>query len=218
MKGKVAAIVEEAFVYKEETTFTVLKTSFFFSSDGFNAYDSKGQLVFRVDNYGPDSSNQGELVLMDASGRCLFTVRRKRPSLHHRWDGYLAERMEGQKPIFSVLRSSMIGRSIVTVEVYNNNPVEEYQIEGSFEQRSCTFFNSEKECVAEIGRKVDIKCDNLVLGKDVFSLTVKSGFDAAFAMGLILVLDQINADDYVKVNDNQLDANSIVADDPHLSP
>jgi hypothetical protein len=34
-------------------------------------------LVFRVDSYGPDSRDKGELVLMDAHGRCLLTVRRK---------------------------------------------------------------------------------------------------------------------------------------------
>nr|XP_033512692.1 protein LURP-one-related 5-like isoform X2 [Nicotiana tomentosiformis] len=190
MKGKGSAIIEDTFMYKEETNLTVLKTSLFFTGDGFTAYDCKGQLVFRVDTYGPDSRDQGELVLMDASGRCILTVRRKRPSLHHRWEGYIGERMEGQKPIFSVRRSSLIGRSSVTVEVYNNNPVEEYQIEGSFAQRNCKFFNADKESVVEIRRKVDA-CANVVLGTDVFSLNVKPGFDAAFAMGLALVLDRI---------------------------
>ena len=105
----------------------------------------------------------------------------------------MGERSEGQKPIFSVKRSSIIGRSGVTVEVYGKCG-EEYQIEGSFGQRSCTIFNSEKESVAEIRRKVDAST-NVVLGKDVFSLCLKPGFDAAFAMGLVLVLDQINGDD-----------------------
>lgn len=83
----------------------------------------------------------------------------------------------------------------MTVEVYKNQG-EEYQIEGSFAQRCCTIFNVEKESVAEIRRKVDAST-NVVLGKDVFSLWVKPGFDGAFAMGLVLVLDQINGDDYV---------------------
>lgn len=75
MKSKV--VVEDAFVYSEETNLTVLKTSLFFTGDGFTAYDSKGQVVFRVDSYGPDSRDLTELVLMDATGRCLLTVRRK---------------------------------------------------------------------------------------------------------------------------------------------
>ncbi|CAA0827365.1 Protein LURP-one-related 12 [Striga hermonthica] len=186
------AIVEDAYVYEEETHLTVLKTSLFFAGDGFTAYDSRGELVFRVDSYGPDAGDSGELVLMDASGRCILTVRRKRPSLHQRWEGYAGEGAEGKKPLFSVRRSSIIGRSGMTVEVYN--PGSEYQIEGSFACRSCTILNADKEEVAEIRRKVDATT-NVVLGKDVFLLAVKPGFDGAFAMGLVLVLDQIHGGD-----------------------
>ncbi|XAR67780.1 hypothetical protein NMG60_11002678 [Bertholletia excelsa] len=194
MKGGV--VVEDAFVYAEETNLTVLKTSLFFAGDGFTVYDSKGHLVFRVECYGPDSRDRGQLVLMDAAGRCLLTVRRKRPSLHQRWEGFLGERKEGQKPRFSVRRSSIIGRSSLTVEVYSEPAGEEhYQIEGSFTQRSCTIYDAAKQTVAEIRRKVDATA-NVMLGKDVFSLCLKPGLDGAFAMGLVLVLDQIHGDDY----------------------
>ncbi|XP_058226716.1 protein LURP-one-related 5-like [Rhododendron vialii] len=192
MRG--GAVVENGFTWEEETHLTVLKTSRFFAGDGFTAYDSKGELVFRVDSYGTDISDRGELVLMDASGRCLLTVRRKRPSLHQRWEGYLGERADGQKPIFSVRRSSIIGRSDVTVELYGGgSPGEEYQIEGSFANRCCTIYDAAKELGAEIRRKVDASA-HVVLGKDVFSLCLKPGFDGAFAMGLVLILDQINGD------------------------
>ncbi|GMN50006.1 hypothetical protein TIFTF001_019167 [Ficus carica] len=191
---KQGLVVEAGFVYEEETHLTVSKTSLFFAGDGFTVYDSKGELVLRVDSYGPDIRERDELVLMDPHGRCLLTVRRKRPSLHQRWEGFLGERTDGQKPIFSVKRSSIIGRSGVTVEVYGKQG-EEYQIEGSFAQRCCTIFNAGKESVAEIRRKVDAST-NVVLGKDVFSLCLQPGFDGAFAMGLVLVLDQINGEDY----------------------
>ncbi|KAJ8553623.1 hypothetical protein K7X08_024301 [Anisodus acutangulus] len=210
MKGKV--IVKDVYVYSEEMNLTVLKTSLFFTGDGFTAYDCKGEVVFRVDTYGPDSRDLGELVLMDATGGCLLTVRRKRPSLHNRWEGYLGEREEGEKPIFSVRRSSIIGRSNVTVELYSN-PTEEYQIEGSFAQRNCTFFNADKVSMAEIRRKVDAYA-NVVLGKDAFSLSVKPGFDSAFAMGLVLVLDQIHVDDFA---DNRVDVDPISDDSNHSS-
>ncbi|OWM69629.1 protein LURP-one-related 5-like [Punica granatum] len=187
---------EDVFVCTEETHLTVLKTSLFFAGDGFTAYDCKGQFVFRVDSYSPDAHDEGELVLMDAHGRCLLTVRRKRPSLHQRWEGFKGERADGQKPIFSVRRSSIIGRSDVTVEVYGS-PGEEYLVEGSFVQRCCTVFNANRESVAEIRRKVDASTQ-VTLGKDVFSLCLKPGSDSAFAMGLVLVLDQITSDEDVK--------------------
>ncbi|KAL0463936.1 UNVERIFIED_CONTAM: protein LURP-one-related 5 [Sesamum latifolium] len=175
---KTGTIVEEGFVYEQQTHLTVSKTSLFFVGDGFTAYDSKGSLVFRVDSYGPYGGDTGEVVLMDAVGR---------ESLQ-RWEGFAGERT-AQKPLFSVRRSSMIGRSSMTVEVYRNGG-EEYQIEGSFGCRKCTIYNAEREAVAEIRRKVDA-CANVVLGKDVFLLSLKPGFDGAFAMGLVLVLDQI---------------------------
>ncbi|TKY48070.1 LURP-one-related 12 [Spatholobus suberectus] len=192
--------VEDGYVFKEEIHLTVLKTSLFFAGDGFTVYDCKGQLVFRVDSYGPDTRDRDELVLMDPNGRCLLTVRRKRPSLHQRWEGFKGERVDGDKPIFSVKRASILGRSraSLTVEMYDN-PGEEYQIEGCFSQRCCTVFNMMKESVAEIRRKVD-PTTNVVLGKEVFSLCVKPGFDAAFAMGFVLVLDQINGEDHVDNN------------------
>ncbi|KAL5729626.1 hypothetical protein ACHQM5_002551 [Ranunculus cassubicifolius] len=186
--------IEESYIFEELTQLTVLKTSIFFPGDGFCVYDCMGNLVFRVESYGGlDVQDKDELILMDFSGKCLLTVRRKRPSLHQRWEGFLGERCEGQKPIFSVRRSSIIGRSSVTVDVVGD-PGEEYQIDGSFGQRCCTFYNSSKETVAEIKRKVDASA-NVVLGKDVFSLWIKPGFNAAFAMALVLILDQISGDD-----------------------
>ncbi|GKD52484.1 LURP-one-related 8-like protein [Tanacetum coccineum] len=54
---------------------TVWKKSLLFNCDGFTVYDTKGNLVFRVDNYA--NSNKSEVVLMDSSGHSLITIRRK---------------------------------------------------------------------------------------------------------------------------------------------
>ncbi|EPS59500.1 hypothetical protein M569_15304, partial [Genlisea aurea] len=174
------------YVCDQETILTVRKTSVFFPGDGFAAYDSAGELVFRVDSYGPDS---GEIVLMDADGGSILTVRRKRPSLHGRWEGFAGDGAEGKSPLFSVRRSSILGRSTVTVEVYGDRG-EEYRIEGSFPCRQCSILGADTEAVAEIRRKVD-PTTNVILGNDVFILSLKAGFDGAFAMGLVVVLDQI---------------------------
>ena len=53
--------------------------------------------------------------------------------------------------------------------------------------------------MAEIKRKVD-PTTNVMLGKDVFWLSLKLGFDGAFAVGLVLILHQMyddNDDDRV---------------------
>ncbi|KAL5538987.1 hypothetical protein UlMin_045523 [Ulmus minor] len=194
------AIVDEKYCFEEETHLTVHKTSLFFPGDGFIAYDPHGAVLFRFDSYGPDSHQKDELVLMDAQGKCLLTLSRKKPSLRQRWEGFTGEKREDQGPIFSTHRSSIIGRSDVMVEVYGGNTYEEYQIEGSYSQRCCTIFkcgpteSSSREAKAEIKRKVN-PTTNVMLGKDVFWLYLKPGFDGAFAMGLVLILDQMYGDD-----------------------
>ncbi|GMY35828.1 protein LURP-one-related 5-like [Fagus crenata] len=190
-------IVDEKFCFPGETQLTVHKTSLFFPGDGFIVYDPKGEILFRFDSYGPESKPKDELVLMDSSGKCLLTLLRKKPSLRQRWEGYIGEKAEHQDPILSVCRSSIIGRSSLVVEVYGD-PDEEYQIEGSYPQRCCKIYiekeNSSKEAVAEIKRKVD-PSTKVMLGKDVFLLCLKPVFDSAFAMGLVLILDQMYGDD-----------------------
>ncbi|KAL3529442.1 hypothetical protein ACH5RR_008764 [Cinchona calisaya] len=54
---------------------TVWKKSMLFNCDGFTVFDANGNLVFRVDNYMSDG--KGDIVLMDASGKSLLTIRRK---------------------------------------------------------------------------------------------------------------------------------------------
>ena len=75
--------MDDEFIDGEETNLTVRKTSLFFSGDGFTVYDCKGSLVFRVDSYGgPNNRDTDEVVLMDAHGRCLLTLRRKVATLY----------------------------------------------------------------------------------------------------------------------------------------
>ncbi|CAK7345446.1 unnamed protein product [Dovyalis caffra] len=191
-------IVDEKFCFKEATNLTVHKTSVFFPGDGFIVYHPNREIIFRFDSYGPDSEPKDELVLMDATGKGLLTLHRKKPGLRQRWEGFLGERKEDhQDPVFSVYRSSIIGPSNLVVEVFGD-PGEEYHIRGSYSQRCCTICNtslenSSKEPAAVIKRKVD-PSTHVMLGKDVFWLCLRPGFDGAFAMGLVLVLDQIFGD------------------------
>ncbi|KAJ3696139.1 hypothetical protein LUZ60_001516 [Juncus effusus] len=202
------AVISEEYCTETERELTVRKTSLFAQGDGFAVYDHcSGELTFRVDIYPAVS---GELVLMDPNGKPILTVRKKRPSLHNRWEGFLGEKIDGQnqKPLFTVRRSTIFGggRAGMVAEVHGGvGPTEaetEYRIQGSFPQRSCKVLlegNPDREeeeavVVAEIKRKV-VADAHMVLSKDVFSLLIAPGVDAAFAMGLVLVLDQVCGDE-----------------------
>ena len=60
---------------QEAAVLTVWRKSLLFNCSGFTVFDAKGSLVFRVDNYG--SGSKGEVLLMDAAGKPLLTIRRK---------------------------------------------------------------------------------------------------------------------------------------------
>ncbi|KAK1281856.1 Protein LURP-one-related 12 [Acorus calamus] len=204
--GGVMAVVDGGrYCYREEKHLTVQKASLFSPGDGYFVYedkpDNKSELLFRVDSYSPDHLHRyrHELVLMDPNGLCLLTLRRRRPSLHNRWEGFLGEGTDGGKPVFTVRRGSIIGQ-LFFMEVHPREAYgpAEYQVEGSFTQRRCTVYETGAEdelgaAVAEVRRKVD-PSTGVVLGRDVFGLTVRPGFDATLAMGLVLVLDQICGD------------------------
>ena len=70
-------VVDKAYLYEEDKPLTVCKTSLFYTGDGFAAYDCHGDIIFRVDSYGPDTRDNDEFVLMDVAGKCLLTVKRK---------------------------------------------------------------------------------------------------------------------------------------------
>jgi len=59
------------------SSLTVWKKSLVINCKGFTVIDSCGNLVYRVDNY---SLHPNEVVLMDASGNSLLSMRRQRVS------------------------------------------------------------------------------------------------------------------------------------------
>lgn len=71
-----------------------------------------------------------------------------------------------------------------------------YTIRGSYSHRSCKIFEGSKrsnKVVAEIKRKeVTMKSgEGISFGMEVFILSVEPEFDRGFAMGLVLLLDQM---------------------------
>ncbi|XP_076895982.1 protein LURP-one-related 8-like [Bidens hawaiensis] len=168
---------------------TVWKKSLLFSCDGFTVYDSNGNLVFRVDNYA--GSNKSEVVLMDASGRSLLTIRRKRASITDNWLVYDGETTVN--PRFSVAKHAnfMKAKSLAHVSSTGSPKKKSlaYEVEGSYAQRCCMVYDDKRRCVAEIKRKEAV--GGVAFGGDVFRLVVHPEIDSTVAMGLVVVLDQM---------------------------
>ncbi|KAL9994659.1 putative tubby-like protein [Helianthus debilis subsp. tardiflorus] len=171
---------------------TVWKKSLLFSCDGFTVFDNNGNLVFRVDNYA--AGNKSEVVLMDANGRSLLTIRRKRASITDNWLVYNGETTVNHR--FSVtkrvnlLNAKVIAHVSTTGSPNNNNKKGvAYEIEGSYARRCCVVYDDKRRCVAEIKRKEAV--GGVALGGDVFRLVVQPELGSTVAMALVVVLDQM---------------------------
>jgi len=175
---------------------TVWKKSLLFNCDGFTVFDSKGNLVFRVDNY--TAGNKGEIVLMDASGISLLTVRRKRLSFGDNWLVFNGEtavnpRFSATKHV-NLLNSKSIahvrsGSSTGTGSSSSPKKNVIYEIAGSYAQRNVAIYDEKRRRVAEIKRKETVS--GVAFGLDVFRLIVQPEIDSTVAMALVILLDQM---------------------------
>ncbi|CAN6928179.1 unnamed protein product [Brassica oleracea] len=66
----VGEVKSSPYVTTEQESFTIWMRSLVYHSKGCTVYDSKGNLIYRVDNY--DSKSCGEVYLMDLYGEVLF--------------------------------------------------------------------------------------------------------------------------------------------------
>ncbi|KDP25372.1 hypothetical protein JCGZ_20528 [Jatropha curcas] len=159
------------------TSLTVWRKSLLVNCNGFTVINSNGDLVYRVDNY---IVRPHELVLMDASGKSILTMHRKKKlGLGDSWLVYEGEVGKccsttriSKKPIWSVKKHSNILQA------------------SSYTQRSCKVVDESRTTVAEIKRKEAI-VRGVSFGVEVFVLVVHGGFDPGFAMALVLLLDQM---------------------------
>ncbi|KAL8224776.1 hypothetical protein R6Q57_017333 [Mikania cordata] len=166
---------------------TVWKKSLLLNCDGFTVFDSKGNLVFRVDNYA--ASNKAEIVLMDAAGRSLLTIRRKRLSLTDSWLVYDGETTVN--PRFTVTKyvNFLNTKSLAYVSTTGSKKNVAYEIEGSYSHRCCGVFDSNRRRIAELKCKEAV--GGVAFGGDVFRLVVQPEIDCAVAMALVVLLDQM---------------------------
>ncbi|KAK4795769.1 hypothetical protein SAY86_028095 [Trapa natans] len=182
---------------------TVWRKSLLLNCNGFTVFDCKGNLVFRVDNY--VAGHRGEIVLMDASGRPLLTIRRKRLSLGDNWQVFDGETTIN--PRFTARKQSNLlnSKCLAQVSCGSGSPSSPssapsspssswrsggrsqlaYEIEGSYAQRSCTIYDHKRRIVAEIKPKEYV-------GADVFRLFMQpSMIDPSVAMAVVILLDQM---------------------------
>ncbi|XP_047325042.1 protein LURP-one-related 17 [Impatiens glandulifera] len=178
---------------------TVWRKSPLLCCTGFQAINSDGNLVFRVDNY---SGHPHHLLLMDGSGNPLITLCRPKGlrGLIERWrmyEGELVGDRWGRKPIWCVRKhlkmlNPYCGDALAYIYMDKKKRCA-YKIEGSYTHRCCRVLDHESgTLVAEIKIKESFPL-GVSFGFEVFRLIVRPGFDHGFAMAIVVLLDQMFA-------------------------
>ncbi|KAF3341174.1 protein LURP-one-related 8-like protein [Carex littledalei] len=171
-----------------EVVLTVWRKSLLFNGHGFTVFDPKGNLLFRVDNYASES--RGEIVLMDANGKPLLTIKRKRLSLSEHWLVYTGECTTGQ-PLFSARKNIAPLHKKHLLEITTTGHASRLHVEGSYTRRCCSILDDTCQEVAAVKCKELPSGSGAAFGRDVFRLVVEPGFDPARAMAIVILLDQI---------------------------
>ena len=185
----------------EAVSLTVWRRSLLFNGKGFTVFDTNGNLVFRVETYSRGSPR--EVVLMDAHGLALLTVRRKKLSLAEEWLVYDGDGDEPAPRRFtarrnrSLLRTKSLARLSPprSLDGTGDVPGCRYDVEGSYAGRSLDMFactssasgGNQRRRVASVRRK------EAAVGLDVFRLVVEPDLEPALAMAVVILLDQMNA-------------------------
>ncbi|KAL6905732.1 hypothetical protein ACP4OV_003333 [Aristida adscensionis] len=184
--GRGAAAAAAAGRERRAAVYTVWKRSSmgFQGTDGFCVYDGAGRLAFRLDNYSRRRKlRAGELLLMDAHGTPLLSLRPQLLSLHDRWNCYTAteEAIDKKQPpvsqqqqqLFTMRKCSAL-QSSDDAEVYMTTSASagaadadassglscrhqaaapSFRVEGCFSRRSCKIRGSDGREAARISRK-----------------------------------------------------------------
>ncbi|KAL6609766.1 hypothetical protein ACP70R_039735 [Stipagrostis hirtigluma subsp. patula] len=189
---------------EEPVTLTVWRKSLLFNCRGFTVFDARGNLVYRVDSYASDS--RAEVVLMDAAGRPVLTVRRRKliGLGADQWLVYAGEETRRMPPLYAVKRAGAAAQymrgggngakcmahvapcsgAVAGKAAAAGGGAGGYEVEGSYLRRCCTVYDDRRRAVAEVRPKEAV-------GSDVFRLVVQPGMEVSLAMAVVLALDQM---------------------------
>ncbi|KAL3652658.1 hypothetical protein CASFOL_002339 [Castilleja foliolosa] len=178
----------------ERETFTVWMKSLVFHSNGCTIFNSKGDLVYRVDNYQQRCSSKA--FLMDSSGNVLFSINRKKPRIFGCWEGFKwsgNSKVDKKGSWFQVKRKYTILSKYISCRVTfkcNKNTKKWYEVVGLEGKSTLKIIDQlSGQLLAEAVQK---QSSGVCLGDDVLTLMVEPEADQSLVMALVTVYGLIN--------------------------
>ncbi|KAH1106249.1 hypothetical protein J1N35_010017 [Gossypium stocksii] len=165
-------------------TFTIWMKSLVCHTNGCTVFDSKGQIVYRVENY--DTKGSSEVHLMNLHGHVLFTILKKKLQILGCWNGYRGNftGRKKEKPSFQVKKYCRILRGDLVCEVrvgFNKY----FMVSLGRKKQGFKIVNSGGDIIAEVMQKQ--LPTGMVLGDDVLTLEIEPSIDQALTVALVLV-------------------------------
>ncbi|VVB00291.1 unnamed protein product [Arabis nemorensis] len=164
----------------EQESFTIWMRSLVFHGKGCTVFDSKGNLIYRVDNY--NSKSCSEVYLMDLYGKVLFTLRQKNLGLSKSCKGYnsTGTRFRLTKNFKISSRGLSSSYKVVTG---SRRDADDQQLCYRIVNRGSIFAveDGSGRLMAEVKKKQS-NINGLDLGNDVLTMNVEPQVDHSFIM------------------------------------
>uniref|UniRef100_J3MJK8 Protein LURP-one-related 15 n=1 Tax=Oryza brachyantha TaxID=4533 RepID=J3MJK8_ORYBR len=189
------AVVGPQFCVPYVVPLTVTKKSLSLTDGDFTVTDANDAVVLKVK--GTIFSIRHRRVLLDAAGQPILSMHEKVLSMHHRWEVFRGDSSNPRDLLFSVKKSSMIQLMKTEMDIFlAGNTAEQvcdFRIKGSYFDRSSVFYLGDSNTmIAQMSRKYTAA--SVVLGKDIFGITVFPQVDYVFVAALVVILDDVHRD------------------------
>ncbi|KAL2547526.1 Protein LURP-one-related 11 [Forsythia ovata] len=181
----------------ERETFTIWMKSLVFHGNGCTVFNSKGEVVFRVDNY--QTRHSSEVFLMDINGVVLFSMKRKKLQMFGCWEGYkwIDSKLNKERPGFQVRSNCNIFRRNRHKNCHVTLGCEKttgrrnsYKITGLEGKSTFKIIDNAGHLLAEVIKKQSLS--GVPLGDDVLTLVVEPQMDHSLVMALVIAHGLIN--------------------------
>ncbi|KAI3927109.1 hypothetical protein MKX01_029877 [Papaver californicum] len=155
-------------------------------------FDINGYNIFKVETNGHFSSR---LILVDAAGVPVVTLKPVKWSPHQRWKVYRGDSSDLKDLLFTVKKSHYLQFKIELNVFLASNATEQacdFMVKQNLSEKSCVIYrgNSDINIIAEMHKNKTVQ--DKIRGKDTFSVTVYPNVDYAFVVAMSAVLNEVN--------------------------
>ncbi|KAF3338509.1 Protein LURP-one-related 6 [Carex littledalei] len=190
----VVPIVSKLYCSSSPALLTIRKRPVVVNGGGFVVTDSSYKVVFVVDGCGKLGA-KGELMVKDGEGESILYIHKKGGivqalTARSKWSGYSVDYQGQNRLVFSLTdpKSCCASNSAIRISIEpkgQSNYSWDFYINGSFVDKAFTIMDRNNRIIAQ----VDVQ--EFIGSKDLYQVWVQSGYDQAFVIGIIAVLDNI---------------------------